>query len=111
MARAIVLAVAGLLLVGTASASSENHYAHRNAKIIRIVFGPKYGDQAVQVAKCESGLTTRAANGQYLGLFQMGSWARSVYGHGSSAWKQSFSAEAYFIASGRDWSPWSCKPW
>ena len=75
------------------------------------VFGPRYGPQALRVARCESGYSTRAQNGQYLGIFQMGSSERRIYGHGASAYAQARAAHRYFVASGRDWSPWSCKPW
>ena len=73
------------------------------------VFG-HYCRQAVAVAWCESGLTTTAQNGQYLGLFQMGSSERRLFGHGQSARAQAAAAHEYFVRSGRDWSPWSCKP-
>jgi hypothetical protein len=76
---------------------------------IRHVFG-SYWRQALAVARCESGLSTGAQNGQYLGLFQMGSSERALYGHGSSAFAQARAAQRYFTASGRDWSPWQCKP-
>jgi hypothetical protein len=65
---------------------------------------------ALRVAHCESRFRTDAVNGQYLGLFQMGSTARSLYGHGSSAPVQVRAAYRYFVDSGRDWSPWSCRP-
>lgn len=74
------------------------------------VFG-RYCKQALAVARCESHLTTTAQNGQYLGLFQMGSYARELFGHGRSARDQAVAAHEYFVRSGRDWSPWSCKPW
>ncbi len=67
--------------------------------------------EALAVSRCESGLSTEAQNGQYLGLFQMGSNARRLFGHGASAADQARAAHRYFVASGRDWSPWSCKPW
>ena len=67
-------------------------------------------EQAVDVAWCESRLNTTAQNGQYLGLFQMGYTARQIFGHGATALDQSVAAHRYFIHSGRDWSPWSCKP-
>ena len=73
------------------------------------VFG-RYCQEAIQVARCESRLHTNAQNGQYLGLFQMSSLARHLYGHGSTAETQARAARRYFIASGRDWSPWSCRP-
>lgn len=104
----IVLVVA-LALPATAQASA-NDYRTTNARIIRQVFGV-YGEQAVRVARCESGLSVYARNGQYLGLFQMGSYARAKYGHHpSSPWLQALYAYRYFVDSGRDWSPWSCRP-
>lgn len=78
----------------------------------RAVFG-RYAGQAIRVAGCETGGTysTTARNGQYLGLYQMGSWERRTYGHGSTALAQTRAAYRYFVATGRDWSPWECKPW
>ena len=67
--------------------------------------------QALNVARCESGLSVYAQNGQYLGLFQMGTSERTLFGHGPSALAQARAAYRYFVRSGRDWSPWSCKPW
>lgn len=77
---------------------------------IRFVFGA-YAAQAIAVARCESGqsMTPRAHNGQYLGMFQMGSSERATYGHGASRLEQARAAHRYFVASGRDWSPWSCR--
>lgn len=77
--------------------------------VICSVFG-SYCGEALAVARCESGLRTTAQNGQYLGLFQMGSSERRLYGHGPSALEQVRAAHRYFLTSGRDWSPWSCKP-
>jgi len=74
------------------------------------VFG-RYCRQAVAVAWCESRLLTTAQNGQYRGLFQMGYSERRLFGHGRTARRQSVAAHRYFVDSGRDWSPWSCKPW
>lgn len=79
------------------------------AGIIRYVFGA-YGEQAVAVASCESGLSVYARNGQYLGLFQMGEYARARYGHSWDALGQSRSAYAYFADTGYTWGPWECKP-
>jgi hypothetical protein len=64
---------------------------------------------AIAVAWCESHLQTTAQNGQYLGLFQMGSYERRLFGHGPSAHEQAVAAHRYFVRSGRDWSPWSCR--
>ena len=67
--------------------------------------------EALAVSRCESGWRTDAQNGQYLGLFQMGSNERRIFGHGPSAVEQAVAAHKYFIASGSNWGPWSCKPW
>jgi hypothetical protein len=77
--------------------------------VICRVFGD-YCRQALAVSRCESGLRTDAQNGQYLGLFQMGSSERRLFGHGPSVTEQVTAAHRYFVASGRDWGPWSCKP-
>jgi hypothetical protein len=88
--------------------------AARRAKTPRAVicriFGSRYCAEAMRVARCESHLQTRAQNGQYLGLFQMGRNERHLYGHGASAEQQARAAHRYFLASGRNWGPWSCKP-
>jgi hypothetical protein len=84
--------------------------ARSPAKAICYVFGD-YCGQALRVARCESGYQTTAQNGQYLGIFQMGSSERHLFGHGSTALAQARAAYRYFVRSGRDWSPWSCKPW
>src|SRR5207344_2324905 len=72
------------------------------------VFGP-YCQEAIAVAWCLSKLSTTAENGQYLGLFQMGSNERRLFGHGDTALDQAVAAHQYFVSSGRDWSPWSCR--
>jgi hypothetical protein len=72
------------------------------------VFG-RYCEEAVAVAWCESRLQTTAQNGQYLGMFQMGSHERELFGHGSTPRDQAVAAHKYFVVSGRDWSPWSCR--
>lgn len=78
-------------------------------EIICDVFGP-YCSQALAVASCESGFSIYAVNGQYVGIFQMGSNERATYGDGHDARSQAQAAYAYFTASGSDWSPWSCQP-
>lgn len=71
--------------------------------------------EATAVARCESGpywtwgRPAEAKNGQYLGMFQMGDWARSTYGHGRDPWSQARAAHRYWLASG--WSGWQCTPW
>ena len=77
--------------------------------VICRIFG-SYCGEALRVSQCESGLRTDAQNGQYLGLFQMGTTERRIFGNGASAEEQAKAAHRYFVASGKDWSPWSCKP-
>ena len=80
---------------------------------IRWVFGAE-ADKAISVAACESGDTdgdlsphvVNAENGQYLGMFQMGSSERALYGHGSTPLEQARAAKRYHDRSG--WRPWSC---
>ena len=74
------------------------------------VFGRRYCREALAVSWCESRHSTTAHNGQYLGLFQMGSHERQQFGHGPTALKQARAAHKYFVLTDRDWSPWSCKP-
>jgi hypothetical protein len=74
------------------------------------VFGRRYCGQALSVSWCESKHSTTAQNGQYRGLFQMGSYERQLFGHGETAHTQAVAAHRYFVFSGRDWSPWGCKP-
>lgn len=92
--------------------AQRRHLAIRKApprSAICTVFG-RYCREALAVARCESGLQTTARNGQYRGLFQMGWNERRLFGHGTSAFEQARAAHRYFVRSGRDWSPWTCKP-
>ncbi len=68
------------------------------------------GHEAWRVVGCETGYTYSvwSTNGQYLGLFQMGDYARGTYGHGRDPWTQAKAAHQYWMDSG--WSPWECKP-
>lgn len=74
-------------------------------QIICVVFGPDCS-KAISVARCESGFSTTARNGQYLGIFQMGNYARALCGHSADALGQALSAHCLFRKSG--WAPWEC---
>ena len=68
------------------------------------------GRQAYRVAGCETGNTYNiyASNGQYKGIFQMGSSERARFGHGWNAWEQAKAAHKYYkVADG--WGPWTCR--
>ena len=101
-----------LVVVGSVRAQEARRATQTPKQAIRAVFG-KYADQAIRVVSCETGGTfsTTARNGQYLGLFQMGSWERRTYGHSATAIGQARAAWRYFAATGYSWRPWSCKPW
>lgn len=69
---------------------------------------------AFNIAWCESRFSIWARNGTYENLFQMGYNERRTYGWhtaGSSPFLAARAAHRYWVASGRDWSPWSCNPW
>ncbi len=103
----LVLAVYILAIATATAKAGTNTNSVRRA--ICGVFGP-YCQQALHVSWCESRWSTSASNGQYLGLFQMGSYARARYGHGNDPWTQAAAAFRYFADSGFTWGPWSCKP-
>ena len=69
------------------------------------------GDQAYRVALCEAGrkLSIWAHNGQYLGLFQMGSHERATFGYGRDPWSQARGARRYYDYA-KGWGPWECQP-
>lgn len=107
----LLVAVAAVVAALTLAASSAS--AHPPApKSVRVpvcqVFG-RYCAQALAVVWCESRFRPWARNGQYLGLFQMGSWERARFGHGRTPLAQARAAHRYFVLTGRDWSPWSCR--
>jgi hypothetical protein len=78
---------------------------------VRIV-ARRYGfdpEGMLRVARCESNLERTATNGQYLGLFQLGSFARSRYLQGR--WTDSYAnalAAARYAREAGGWGPWSC---
>jgi hypothetical protein len=92
--------------------------AHQAVRSVFAPDGPAVQRQAVRVAGCESAgdpsgrvLRPYATNGQYLGLFQLGAWARGRYLRGPwySAWANARAARRLWIANGRDWGgQWEC---
>lgn len=85
------------------------HYVSYSGSVPQLickVFGSACS-MAVRVASRESGFSIYARNGQYLGIFQMGSSERAKFatiGY-STAYEQIVAAHNYFLVSG--WSPWS----
>jgi LysM repeat protein len=85
------------------------------ADMIREVFGP-YGDGAVHVAMCESGLNPNAYNGVLgaAGLFQIipGTFSSTSY-RGQSVYNPVANigaAHEIFVRDGYSWREWACKP-
>ena len=98
----VVISVAVVNSARTARPSTT-----RTTRAICQAFG-RFCSQAIAIARCESSLNVYAHNGQYLGLFQMGSYARARYGHSWTAWGQARAAYRYFRDVGYSWSPWTC---
>jgi len=107
-----------MLLVGQTTAQARKSRVHHLSpqRVICLVFKSHCSD-ALRVSYCESRFDVYAQNGQYKGLFQMGSNERATYDRRGkrynrfTAWDESIAAHRYFVASGEDWSPWSCKPY
>lgn len=105
-------------------ADSDVRYA------IRLVFqgpgDPRYpydaAEQAIRVAWCESRWTTTDITGQYVGVLQLGTSERAEYGlgayasgdggvaSGASIVLQVRSGYRMFVAAGRSWARWQCRP-
>lgn len=108
--RMLMVVICALVVILQAKASGETSYYMQAKRAVCYYFGD-YCSQAMAVARCETGGTywPWASNGQYLGIFQMGSHERARYGHGPDVWSQARAAYHYFVDSGRDWSPWACR--
>jgi hypothetical protein len=89
--------------------NTEHNRRHAIVKAFCHSYKPcSLGAKALNVAYCESGpnLWPYASNGQHLGMFQFGSFARSTYGFSWSPWEQARAAHRYWRVSG--WAPWEC---
>jgi hypothetical protein len=107
--RKLILTTACFSILGgtvgtTAQADRSNYEVARKA--VCHFFKGNLCATAMAIVKCETGgtYTTWSANGQYLGIFQMGSSERRKYGHGNNVWAQSRAAYAYFQDAG--FHPW-----
>jgi hypothetical protein len=84
---------------------------HQVVPAIRTV-ARRYGlssDGMLRVARCESNLVRTATNGQYLGLFQLGDFARTRYLRGD--WRDAYAnaeAAARYAREAGGFGPWSC---
>src|SRR4051794_7021459 len=103
MPAVLAVVVSSMLAVSPARAGSKLESRNARTAICR-VWG-RYCTLGIAIASCESHFYIWARNGQYLGMFQMGSRERQIYGHGNDVWSQARAAYKYFLASGT--SPWS----
>lgn len=127
----MIILIALLIVLMLMASDAKAHYVpgrHNAIHAIQLAWCGKanrecwQGNQAIEVAKCEAAqywsLNIPAqARGPYdefgnrrLSMFQMGTRERRLYGHGPDPWSQAFAAYRYYVSSGRDWSPWECKP-
>jgi len=90
----------------TAQASSINENYRSAYRAVCFYFKQNCAT-AMRIVKCETGgtYTPWSANGQYLGIFQMGSSERARYGHGNNVWAQAKAAYAYYRDAG-GFGPW-----
>jgi hypothetical protein len=88
-----------------AQASRDRSNYQSALRAVCYYFGPNC-QTAMRIVKCETGgtYTPWSANGQHLGIFQMGSHERATYGHGNNVWAQAKAAYAYFRDAG--FGPW-----
>jgi hypothetical protein len=118
-----VMLLGAILGMGMPKAAHAQAYSSDNAQMtgmIHQVFGA-YGDQAVRVATCESGLNPGATNTMPIG----GSHAAGVFkilypstwGTTSQAGASPYNAAAniraaheIFARDGNSWREWQCKP-
>lgn len=79
---------------------------NNNPKLAICYFFKSNCAKALSVAWCESKYHRYARNGQYMGIWQMGNFARDTYGHGDTPLEQTYYAYQYYKDEG--WQPWSC---
>jgi hypothetical protein len=91
---------------GQTAQASMNRSLYQQAQRAVCFYFKKNCATAMKIVKCETGgsYTPWSANGQYLGIFQMGSYERRTFGHGGNVWAQAKAAYAYFKVAG--FGPW-----
>jgi len=127
------LAVAAVLLLPAADradecryATADGHYGYTDGEVAKTI--GCVADRldvseaaALDVARCESGLSPRASNGSYRGVYQIGdvwsSWWRSFdgirrrFGLRPSVWNARSNVAVAIARARGGWSPWSgCAP-
>lgn len=119
--RIAAVAAAAAIIIPNGHATTQRYCAHPSAdrlaslptqyprfyRALHRHFGAHWLEAAV-VSYGEGSWHSWARNGQYLGTFQMGGWARTTYGHSSTLEGQVAHAARYWRAHG--WSGWDCQP-
>jgi hypothetical protein len=109
--RRLAALVAALLLAVPATASADG-WSHSQLHIWRNITRvfPKHYMRAHYVALCESGLTPRATNGQYHGVYQLSASWRAYFGIGEGFDPEMNIRSAHAIYRAQGWEPWDCRP-
>jgi hypothetical protein len=107
--KSALLTMTAVSVFGSCSSAAQAERTRSNYQSARQAVCHYFGkdcDMAMKIVKCETGGTyvPWTANGQYLGIFQMGSHERATYGHGNNVWAQAKAAYAYFRDAG--FGPW-----
>ena len=108
MARAILLTVLVCLLVAPTAGADRIEDQQMSARVVICKVFKNYCAEALRVSWCESKHYVWAANGQYRGLFQMGSWERARTGTARAPGRSLGRHGATSSPRGKDWSPWAC---
>ena len=111
------LLLVALFALAGCHGSAPPRWTHADSeRAIREVFapyGPLLTQQAMNIARCESGLNAYAVNGQYRGLFQLGSnYDHTIRFYGGDVWNpwtSSKVARDSRIQRG-NWSAFECRP-
>ena len=100
---ALCLAITGTV---EAAQASDSRTLYQQAQRAVCYYFKNNCTTAMRIVKCETGgsYTPWSSNGQYQGIFQMGSQERATYGDGNNVWAQAKAAFAYFRVAG--FGPW-----
>lgn len=100
-----VAVLASCSSVAQADRTNYTYYQSAYRAVCHFFTGPNCAI-AMRIVKCETGGTyvPWAINGQYHGIWQMGSHERATYGDGNNVWAQTKAAYHYFRDAG--FGPW-----
>lgn len=110
--KLLTLLLVVVLLGPAAEAATKLTVDQKVRKHIRLNWTADWRQQqALSVGTCESGLNPWAKSpAGHWGVFQMGSYERSITGWKWQIKYQLRAAKRYWVLTGRDWGAWSCQP-